>query len=75
MRLEDEPVPADDAADALRQANAVAGDQAPRGLGHLAESDLPDALDPRVGMPVEDPLDDPRQGPLDEDDLGHGTQG
>jgi hypothetical protein len=75
MRLDDEPLSADDAADALRQADATAADGSTGGLRDLAEGDTPDLLDPRVGMPVDDPLDDPRVGGLADDDLAAGSQG
>ena len=75
MRLDDDPLSADEAAHALRQADATAAEGSTGGLGGLAEDDTPDLLDPRVGMPVDDPLDDPRVGGLDDDDLGTGIQG
>ena len=75
MRLDDDPLSADEAAAALRQADATAADGSTDGLGGLAEDDTPDILDPRVGMPVDDPLDDPRVGGLADDDPAAGSQG
>ncbi len=75
MRLDDDPLSADVAAQALRQADATAGDESTGGLDDLAEHDTPALLDPRVGMPVDDSLDDPRIGGPDDDDLGAGSQG
>ena len=75
MRMDDDPLSAEDAADALRKADATAGDESTGGLDNLAEHDAPALLDPRVGMPVDDRLDDPRRGGLADDDLGTGSQG
>jgi hypothetical protein len=74
MRFDDQ-IPEDEAAEAARAADVVAAEHGGGPLDHLAENDTPAVLDPRVGMPVDDPLQDPRDQRVGLDVIGEDSQG